>query len=155
MNKNFLWICLSTHYVLQYCGTKFQEILLSGFSGVALKNCFSMFYFGQISKFKKGVIPIKKLNQNFLWICASTHYVLHNYKVSWNSVERFQRSCADKKNRTDGLTDWRTGQKHYTLRNSLRGVLWQTGQKQYAPRSSISGAQKYTGNKTPGTLFFL
>ena len=21
----------------------------------------------------------KKLNQNFLWICASTHYVLYNY----------------------------------------------------------------------------
>ena len=50
----------------------------------------------------------KKLNQNFLWICASTHYVLHNYKVSGNSVKRFQRSCANKKNRTDGLTDWLT-----------------------------------------------
>ena len=37
-----------------------------------------------------------------------THYVFHNYKVSGNSVERFQRSCANKKNRTDGLTDWLT-----------------------------------------------
>ena len=36
------------------------------------------------------------MNQNFLWICTSTHYVLHNYKVSRNSVERFQRSCTDK-----------------------------------------------------------
>ena len=44
----------------------------------------------------------KKLNQNFLWICASTHYVLYNYQVSGNSVQRFQRSCAEKKNRTDG-----------------------------------------------------
>ena len=29
------------------------------------------------------------------------------YKVSGNSVERFQMSCAKKKNRTDGLTDGR------------------------------------------------
>ena len=56
----------------------------------------SIFYFGQNSKFKKGVIPRKKLNQNFLWKCASTHYVLYYHKVSRNSVERFQRSCADK-----------------------------------------------------------
>ena len=33
--------------------------------------------------------------------CTSTHYVLDYYKVSGNSVKRFQRSCADKKNRTD------------------------------------------------------
>ena len=65
----------------------------------------SIFHFGKISKFKKDE---KKLNQNFPWICSSTHYVLHNYKVSPNSVERFQRSCADKKNRTDRLTDWLT-----------------------------------------------
>ena len=69
----------------------------------------SIFNFGQISNFKKGVTPRKKKwNQNFLWICASTHYVLHNYKVSGNSVEPFQKSCANKKNRTDWLTDWLT-----------------------------------------------
>ena len=69
-------------------------------------NSFSrIFHFGQISQFKNGVIQREKLNQIFLWICASTHYVLNNYKVSRNSVERFQRSYADKKNRTDGLTD--------------------------------------------------
>ena len=44
----------------------------------------------------KGITSRKKLNQNFLWICSSTHYVLHYYKVSGNSVEGFQRSCADK-----------------------------------------------------------
>ena len=52
--------------------------------------------FGQISKFKKGVFPIKKMNQNFLRICISTHYVLHDYKVSQNSFEQLQRSCPDK-----------------------------------------------------------
>ena len=36
------------------------------------------------------------MNQNFMWICISTYYVLHYYKVSGNSVERFQRSCANK-----------------------------------------------------------
>ena len=53
----------------------------------------SIFHFNQISKFKKGVTPKKKLNQNFLWICISTHYFFHYYNVSRNSVERFQRSC--------------------------------------------------------------
>ena len=56
----------------------------------------SIFHFGQISKFKKGVTPRKKRNQKFLWICTSTNYVLYYYKVSGNSVERFQRSCANK-----------------------------------------------------------
>ena len=54
-------------------------------------------------KFKRGITPRKKMNQNFLWICTSTHYVLYNYKDSGNSVERFQRSCADE----IGLTDRR------------------------------------------------
>ena len=81
---------------------------MSGFSWVVLTNCFSsIFHFRQISKFKKSVIQIKIRNQNFLWICPSTHYVLHNYKVSRNSVERFQRSCANKRNGTDWLTDGR------------------------------------------------
>ena len=89
--------------------TKFQEILLSDFRGVALTNCFSsIFRFGQFLSSKRVYLWEKNLKQNFLWICASTHYVLHNYTVSGNCVERFQRSCADKKNRTDGLTDWLT-----------------------------------------------
>ena len=57
---------------------------------------------------KRVYLREKKWNQNFLWICTSSHYVLHIYKVSQNSVERFQRSCANKKNRTDGQTDWLT-----------------------------------------------
>ena len=84
-------------HIMSFITTKFNAILLSGFSGVVLTNCFSsIFHFGQISKFKKGVNPRKKWNQNFLWICTSTHYVLHYYKVSGNSVEWFQRSCANK-----------------------------------------------------------
>ena len=92
---------------MYFITTKFKEVLLSSFGGVALTNCFSsIFQFGQISKFKKGLTLKKKMNQNFLWICASTHYILHNNKVSRNSVERFQRSYADKNNTTDWLTDW-------------------------------------------------
>ena len=100
------WIRISCGYaqlhIKSFIITKFHEILLSNFRGVALTNSFrSIFHFGQISKFKKGVFREK----NGIKIsCESTH-VLHNYKVSLNSVERFQRSCADKKNRTDGLTD--------------------------------------------------
>ena len=77
---------------MSFITTKFHVILLSGFSGVVLMNCFELL----------TLLPEKKLNKNFLWICPSTHYVLHNYKVSRNSVERFQWSCADKKT---GLTD--------------------------------------------------
>ena len=59
---------------------------------------------------KKGDIycSSKGSNQHFLYKCISTHNVLHNYKVSRNSVEQFQWSCANKKNRTDWLTDWLT-----------------------------------------------
>ena len=43
-------------HIMSFITTKFHEILLSGFRGVALTNCFSIiFHFGQISKFKKGV----------------------------------------------------------------------------------------------------
>ena len=45
----------------------FHEILLSGFRGVALTNCFNgIFHFCQIFKLKKGVIPSKKWNQKSL-----------------------------------------------------------------------------------------
>ena len=86
-----------THlHIISFITTKFHEILLSGFRGVALTYSFSsIFHFGQISTFKKGVTPRKKLNQNFPWICT-TWYVLHNNKVRGNSVERFQRNCAYK-----------------------------------------------------------
>ena len=49
--------------IMSFITTKFQEILLSGFRGVALTNCFSstgIFHFRQISKFKKSVIKRKK-----------------------------------------------------------------------------------------------
>ena len=107
--KKWIQISCRSAYLhgMSFKTTKFNEILLSGFWGYALTNYFSsIFHFGQISK--RALLREKKMNQNFLWICKSTHYVLHNYKVSRNSVERFQMSCADKKNRTDGLTDWLT-----------------------------------------------
>ena len=56
-------------HIMSFTTTKFQEILLSGFRGVALTNCFSsIFHFRQISKFKKSVIQGGKWNLNFLWI---------------------------------------------------------------------------------------
>ena len=45
------------------------------FCWVVSEDCFSsIFSFGQISKFQKGVTPRKKINQYFLWICTSTWY---------------------------------------------------------------------------------
>ena len=65
----------------------------------------SIFHFGQISKFKKGVTPRKKIETKFPMDMCIYMVCPSHYKVSRNSVERFQRSCADKNNRTDGLTD--------------------------------------------------
>ena len=56
----------------------------------------SIFHFGQFFKFKKGVTRRKRIESKFPVICTSTWYAHYNYKVSWNSVEWFQRSCADK-----------------------------------------------------------
>ena len=51
---------------MSFKATKFQEILLSDFRGVALKYCFtSIFHFGQISKFNKDVTPRKKMELKF------------------------------------------------------------------------------------------
>ena len=79
---------------MSFITTKFHAIL---FSLVSVELCWPTVHFRQISKFKKSLIQRKKGNQNFLRICTSTHYVLHYYKVSGNSVEWFQRSCENKK----------------------------------------------------------
>ena len=61
---------------------KLYTTLLSIYRGVVLTYCFSSISnFGQTFKFKRGIIPRKNLNKNFLRICTSSHYVLHNYKV--------------------------------------------------------------------------
>ena len=56
---------------------KFHEILLSGFRGVALTNCFRVsFILAKFLSSKRRNSEKNKLNQNFLWICTSTWYVL-------------------------------------------------------------------------------
>ena len=53
-------------HIMSFINTKFQEILLSAFRGVALTNCFtSIFHFRQISKFKKSVIQRKTMKSKF------------------------------------------------------------------------------------------
>ena len=48
-------------HIMSFITTKFHAILLSGFSGVVLTNCFSsIIHFGQILKFKKGCNSEKK-----------------------------------------------------------------------------------------------
>ena len=90
--KNHIWIsCDYAHVLITTISTaKFRKFLLSGLEEM---RCFSsIFNVGQISMFKRAC-PSK---QNFLWICTSTQYVLHIYKVSRNSVELFHKSCANK-----------------------------------------------------------
>ena len=83
----------------------------------------SIFHFGQISKFKKGVTPGKN------WINISCGYAhLHIMSFITTKFHEILSSgfrgveLTRKTGLTDWLTDWRTGQKHYTLRNSLEIV---------------------------------
>ena len=91
------WIRISCGYAHQhiksFITTKFHEILLSGFRGVILTNCIrGIFHFGQISKLKKK----SKIPREKNWIICIT-----------KKFQEILLSCADKRNRTDGLTDWR------------------------------------------------
>ena len=81
---------------MSFIATKFHETLLSGFRGVALTNCFSSIsHFGQISKFKKGVIPGKKLKRlrsayhtwssNTSWAFPITSFLINTFP-GWGSV---------------------------------------------------------------------
>ena len=54
-------------HIMSFITTKFHAILLRVFSEVVLTNCFSsIFHFHQISKFKKGINPRKKMESKFL-----------------------------------------------------------------------------------------
>ena len=103
-----MWIYTSTLYFLHNYMYKVSRNSVERFQRSCPDNCFSSISFWSNFLVQKGHNSEKRLNQNFLWICISTHYVFHYYKVSQNSVERFQWSWAYKKNRTDGLTVWLT-----------------------------------------------
>ena len=87
------WIKISYGYAhfhgSSFTTKKFQEILLSGFRGVALTNFWVVSFILVKFKLKKGVILRKKKKKNFLWICISTLYVLHDHKFQENSVQQF------------------------------------------------------------------
>ena len=51
-----------------------------------------------------------------IYICS------HNYIKFYWAVSEELRWQEKQDWRIDWLADWQTGQKHYTLRNSLRGV---------------------------------
>ena len=59
--------CINAYlHIKSFITTKFHKILMSSFREVELTNCFSsIFQFGQISKFKKGIILIKKMESKF------------------------------------------------------------------------------------------
>ena len=72
---------------MSFITTKFHEILLSGFRGVALTNCFSIiFHFGQISKFKKGVTLRKKIESKF-------PVDMHIYTLRPSELPSFTKFC--------------------------------------------------------------
>ena len=99
---------ISIYTFMYFITTQFHEILTRGI--FALTKCFSnIFHFGKILCSKGAWLPGNKLNQIFLHICAYTLQVLHNYKISRNSVELFHWwwfALTKKKNRIDGLTYW-------------------------------------------------
>ena len=62
---------------MSFITTQFQAILLSGFLGVAPTNSFSsIFHFGKISKFKKGIIPRKKNRIKISYWYAHLHIIM-------------------------------------------------------------------------------
>ena len=84
---------------MSFITTKFQEILLSGFRGVALTNCFSgIFHFGQISKFKNWI----KIS------CGYGHlHIMSLITTKFNKIllSGFKGVALTRKT---GLTDWLT-----------------------------------------------
>ena len=120
------WIKISCGYayvhIMSFITTEFQEILSSSFRGVAMTNCFSsVFHFWQISKLTKGATPRKKNESKF-------HVDMHIYMVCPSQLRSLTKFCwvvseeLRWQEKQDWRTDWQTGQKHYTLRNSLCGV---------------------------------
>ena len=86
---------------MSYISTKFHEILLTGFRGIPLTNCFSrIFNFGQISKFKRGIIPG---NKNYIKIsCGYAH--VHSMSFITTSFTKFlwaERCCADQRKKKE------------------------------------------------------
>ena len=73
---------------MSFTTTKFQDILFSGFRGVALTNCFSrIFHSGQISnKKKKGVTLRKKIESKF-------HVDMHIDMVCPSQLQSFKIFC--------------------------------------------------------------
>ena len=86
-----IWIRISCGYahlhIKSFINTKFHEILLSGFRGVSLTNCFrSIFHLSQISKFKKGVITRKKIESKF-------PVEMHIYTLCHSKLQSFTKFC--------------------------------------------------------------
>ena len=88
--------------------TKFQEILLSGFRGVALTSCFSsILHFGQISKLKKGENSEKK--KGIKISCGYAHLHIMSFittKFPEILLSGFRGVALTRKQ--DWLTDWLT-----------------------------------------------
>ena len=106
-----IWIritCGFAHlHIKSFITTKFYKILLSGFRGVALTNCFSsIFHFGQISKFKKGVTPRKK---NWIKIsCGYAHLHIMSFITTKFHEILLSSFTGVALTRKTGLTDWLT-----------------------------------------------
>ena len=113
-------------HIKSFKTTKFHEILLSGFRGVALTNCFSsIFHFGPISKFKKGVIPRKngiKISCGYAhlhimsFITTQFHQILFS-GFRWVALTR-------KTGLTDWVTDWLTNRRVKNIIPSATRCVW-------------------------------
>ena len=85
---------------MSFTTTKIHEILLSGFRGVVLTNCFSSIsHFGQILKFVKGEIPREKIESKF-------PVDMHIYTICPEILLSSFRAVA--LTRKTGLTNWLT-----------------------------------------------
>ena len=66
MNQNFLQICTSIEYDLLNHNKKVSPNSVKWFQRSCLTNCFSsIFHFGKISKFRRGITPGQKIESKF------------------------------------------------------------------------------------------
>ena len=92
--------------IMSFIITKFQEIMLSCFRGVALTNCFEKYLsFWPNFKFKKGITLRKKLNQNS---CKYAHLHIMSFITTTFHKIMLSGFRGVALTRKTGLMDWLT-----------------------------------------------
>ena len=90
--QKFITSCTSTYCVLPLCKISWKSIerLKRSWADKVLYSC------NNRKTLKLNYLPFKGAEFFFIASCTSTYCVLPLCKISWKSIARFRRSCADK-----------------------------------------------------------